>query len=222
MKNERQEFEVYTFRRKEEQSTGKRVVALEGPVCAGKTTVIEKLRNPSAAVVGEYSEYVVSATRDFPKFPPADEKAAKDSFRFFFELEVKRKQNMDASGGNIVLLDRSIYTLLAFEVGASRLTGINILPWAVEYLEKNRDEIIIPEQVIYMDVPAEVSRRRAEEGGILIAEFLLTNEFNEGFKDFFMELKEKEPEMVVVVRATKDRQSIGKEVSDLVGAQDSI
>lgn len=113
MKNERQEYEGYIFRRKEEEPIGVKVVALEGQVCAGKTVVIDKLRSLGVSVVDEYSEYVASATRDFPKFPPQDEVAAKDTFRFFFELEARRKHDMDALGGSRVVLDRSIYTLLA-------------------------------------------------------------------------------------------------------------
>jgi len=222
MKNERKELEGYAFKRKEEEPIGKRAIAIEGPVCAGKTTVLEKLKNRGISVVEEYSEYVDSATRDFPKFPPKDEEAAKDSFRFFFELETKRKQDMEASGNHQIALDRSIYTLLAFEVGALSITGINILPWATEYLEEHRDEIIIPEQVVYMDVPAEVSRERADEGNIPIAPFLLTKEFNDGFRDFFLALKDKAPDLIDIVDATKEPEEINLEVSNLVSRQDSI
>jgi thymidylate kinase len=146
----------------------------------------------------------------------------RDSFKFFFELETRRKQDMENSGNSQTALDRSIYTLLAFEVGASRLTGINILPWAIEYLEEHRDEIIIPEQVVYMDVPAEVSRKRATEGNIPIAPFLLTDEFNSGFRDFFVALKEKAPDLIDIVDATKEPEEINLEVSNLVSGQDSI
>lgn len=221
MKNERFEFKAHVFEKEGESNDGQ-IIALEGPVCAGKTTVLGGLREQEIPVVDEYSEYVASTTRDFPKFPPQDEEAAKDSFRFFFELEARRKQDMEATGNNRAVLDRSIYTLLAFEVGASRLTGISILPWAVEYLEENKDKIIMPEQVVYMDIPAEISRSRAREGQIRIADFLLTDGFNGGFRDFFMALKEKAPELVCIVDATGEQSAMQEFVLGLVSSENIV
>ncbi len=222
MKNERREFEGYLFTRKEIEPIPNLVVALEGPVCAGKTTVLERLKADGISIIQEYSEYVDSATRDFPNFPPKDEESAKGSFKFFFDLELKRHSDLNRQNGKFTVIDRSVYTLLAFEVGASRLTGIDILPWAIEYLEEHKNEIIIPEHVVYMDNSVEESRRRAEEGKIRIAEFLLTDEFNKGFRSFFLALKEKAPNLIDIVDASREPEDVRFSVSSLITGKDTI
>ena len=202
--------------RKEADPGSWTVIALEGPVCAGKTTVLRSLDNQGVQVIEEYSAYVRSATRDFPKFPPQDEGCAKNSFRFFLDLELARRRDRNLlTNCDCVVLDRSIYTLLAFEAGTAKLTGIDILSWAVEFLKEHSDKIILPDHIIYIDTPVDVSTKRAEDGNIRIADFLLTAAFNEGFRHFFVALREPRPEFVTFVDGRNTREGLFSEVRGL-------
>jgi len=200
----------------ESEPKGPIVVAIEGPVCAGKSTLVERLNQEGLGIVLEYSEYVAHANQDFPKFPPADEEAAKRSFDFFLNLERRRSQDMAGLGQHKVAIDRSIFTLLAFEVGAARITGIDISEWAVEKLSSEGD-LIVPDHVFYLDVPVAVSRERAEKNGIPIPAFLLSEEFNQGFRDFFIGLEQAMPDYTTFVSALGDSNEVLSHLHDGLG-----
>lgn len=191
----------------ESEPKGPIIVAIEGPVCAGKSTLVERLNQEGLGTILEYSEYVTHANQDFPKFPPVDEEAAKKSFEFFLDLERRRNQDMAGLGQNRVAIDRSIFTLLAFEVGAAKKTGIDISDWAVERLS-NEVDLIVPDHVFYLDVPVSVSRERAERNGIPIPEFLLNEEFNQGFRDFFIGLEQAMSDYITFVSALEDSNEV--------------
>lgn len=183
------------------------VVAIEGPVCAGKSTLVENLNQDGLGTILEYSEYVAHANQDFPKFPPADEEAAKKSFEFFLNLERRRSQDMAELTQNKIAIDRSVFTLLAFELGAAKITGIDISDWAVERLSKEND-LIAPDYVFYLDVPVAISSQRAERNGIPIPAFLLSEKFNQGFRDFFVGLEQTMPGYITFVSAQKESDEV--------------
>jgi len=183
------------------------IIAIEGPVCAGKSTIVERLNQEGLGTILEYSEYVAHANQDFPKFPPTDEKVAKRSFEFFLNLEHKRYQNMSDLMQNWIAIDRSIFTLLAFEIGATKITGINIFDWAIARL-KDENNLIIPSHIYYLDVPTATSRDRAERNSIPIPDFLLSNEFNQGFHNFFVWLRQTIPDYVTFIPASEESNEV--------------
>lgn len=188
------------------------VFAVEGPICAGKSTLIDSITESGQTErVREYSEYVRSATLNFPKFPPQDEAKAQRAFEFFLELERFRLRDYQTRSKE-VLLDRSVFTLLAFEVGASSITGINILPWAIDRVIQTRNEIIWPDHIIYLDVPVEVSRNRSQVDKIKMPEFQFDLGFNAGFKALFVTVKQVMPVYVTVLDATQTQEKMQSEV----------
>lgn len=130
---------------------------------------------------------------------------------FFLELEAKRAQDLRLQKSGLVVIDRSIYTLLAFEAGASRLTGIDIFNWAVETMA-NQNDIIVPNHVVYMNVNTKVSRQRATEGNIKIADFLFSEVFNSGFRNFFDKLKQGMLDYVTIVDASQKQTEVCREI----------
>lgn len=191
------------------------VVAIEGPVCSGKSTLLKHLKASGVGVVNEYSEYVAKANRDFPKFPPTSYEQAQHGFEFFLDLEKKRIADFTNIDSSKIALDRSIYTLLAFEVGASPITKINIFDWATNRVQKE-DDLILPDHIIYLDVPTDISRNRAEVNNISIPKFLLTNEFNNGFRSFFQSLAISNLNYVTMVDAQLEPEVVFKKVEDLI------
>lgn len=202
------------------ESFGRASYAIEGPVCSGKSSALDWLSSEQNAIIQEYSEYVSSATNDFPKFPPKSEEQMKQDFIFFLELEEKRVQDavLIPSHKN-VLLDRSIFTLLAFQASVARLCDFNILAWAMKYISKKEGGFIMPEHIIYLDVDAETSRKRVEEGSINIAPFLLSDEFNEEFRKFFIELKSLHPSFVTIVDGTKDQETVQRKIKSIIDSK---
>lgn len=178
------------------------IVAVEGPVCAGKSSLTDNLALSGIGTIQEYSEYVAHANQDFPKFPPKDSDGAKNNFEFFLNLEGCRDQDLALLTQSQIAIDRSIYTLLAFEMGATAITGIDIFDWAVCRLQKEKG-LILPDHVFYLDVPPEISRQRAEANNIPIPKFLLSDEFNHGFREFFFRLSKMYPDYVTILPAEK-------------------
>lgn len=211
------------FYEAEAEQINPKITALEGPVCAGKTTLLDNLRKQGVQTIREYSEYVDSATRNFPKFPPINDEVARDSFKFFLDLEIARRRDRDLLvNSDHLVLDRSIYTLMAFEAGATKFTGIDILSWAIEYLKEKSNRIILPGHILYIDTPAVLSRKRAAEGRIRLAEFLLTDQFNEGFRSFFLALKQIKPGFITFVDGNKDEETLLIEARKTLGFKDSF
>ena len=183
------------------------ITAIEGPVCAGKSSLIEHLSNMGIGVILEYSEYVAHANQDFPKFPPKDSNTAKKSFEFFLKLEKRRYRDLASLSQPQISIDRSIYTLLAFETGARAITGIDIFDWGINRLQAEPG-LIVPDHIYYLDVSSDESKRRAKENNISIPEFLLSNRFNNGFKNFFITLSRIYPQYVTIVSAERPIRDI--------------
>lgn len=167
-------------------------VALEGPVCAGKSSLLDGLVRLKWNVIEEYREYLVKANKSFPKFPPCSDSEAKRNFEAVLELEEERFADYKMKKGAFkkTALDRSIFTLLAFEKGSSRLSNINIYHWAIDRVVKSIDVagIIWPNKVSYLDIPNEVARARANLKNLGTAAFLFEEEFNQGFRESIYDL----------------------------------
>lgn len=158
-------------------------LALEGPVCAGKTTLINDLLPCGFQKVPEYVDFALDNNLKLPKFPPKSETEAKATFEFYLELEKKRQSGLRKGKW---LLDRSKYTLLAFEAGARNLTQIDIFSWACDLVEQRSYEIIDPDHTLYIDVIPQESRRRATLAHMGTPDFLFSEKFTTGFKNAFI------------------------------------
>lgn len=192
-------------------------VAIEGPVCAGKTTLIHSLQPLGFTQIPEYVDFAFDNSFRLPKFPPLSEEEARTSFHFYLELETKRKPRIPLKG--VVLLDRSVFTLLAFEAGARKLTNIDIFDWAIDQISLRQNELMIPDQVLYIDVPVEESRRRAAAAGMGTPDFLFSPEFSSGFKDAFKEFSSKHPGRFTFVNGCQSQEELIKEVLLLISTK---
>ena len=192
-------------------------VALEGPVCAGKSTLLGTLSGYGFSGINEYSEYVSSTRKDFPIFPPNSPDVSEASFQFFLELERQRFQSMsDQIVSGPTILDRSIHTLLAFEVGAKQLTGIDILPWATKFVSNHPENIIWPNHIVYLDLAPDESLLRAKKENHKTADFLFDSGFNQGFCSYFLKLKELYPSCVTFIDASNSREQVVQDVLGLL------
>ena len=184
------------------------VYAIEGPVCAGKSTLIKGCQRDGIKTVPEYREYVIAASRSFPNFPPKNEKEAKKNFHFLLGIEALRQQEHEASKSPITALDRSIFTLISFEAGAARLTGINIFDWALDEVTKNRAGVIFPDHVFYIDIPMDIACGRAKLAGMGTSAFLFSRDFNMGMREAFNKFEMMWPGLITYLDGLKNQEAV--------------
>jgi len=190
-------------------------IAVEGPVCSGKSTLLEKIGNSTPSlIVPEYMVYPPIVDIPFPKLPPKTSKEAKENFLYFLEIEATRKAEHDKSRAEIRYLDRSIFTLLAFELGSYYSSGIDIFTWAFRKIVNAKD-VIVPNQIIYLDVSKETALERAKIAGMNMPKFLFSNDFNSAFKSMFVALNAIKPGYVTFIDANQEKDYIHKQVQNL-------
>ena len=157
-------------------------IALEGPVCAGKTTLITSLLPLGFTKISEYVDFALENSYKLPKFPPQNKTQAKSNFEFYLDIEKKRQQGIKPGSW---LLDRSKYSLLAFEAGARNITQIDIFEWSCNLIRQHKLEVIEPNHVFYIDVPPKESKIRADLVNMNVPDFFFSKEFTQGFKEAF-------------------------------------
>ncbi len=160
----------------------KTIVALEGLVHAGKSTLLHNIAEKYTAVkcIEEYVEFV---TERFPCFPESREDA-RFGHSFFLNLEQKRILEIEESDDSI-LLDRSIYSILAYNFAVEKMSNGEI-PCFQDSIEAYQDENwLIPQICIYLDIDnEEMSLRHQDEKGYYHSIFL-NNAFNAWLREFY-------------------------------------
>jgi len=158
------------------------IVALEGLVHAGKSTLFQGIEERHIAVkcVGEYVEFV---TERFPCFPESRDDA-RFGHVFFLNLEQKRILKIEESDG-IVLLDRSIFSILAYNFAVEKMSD-SVIPCFQDSIKAYRDENwLIPQVCVYLDIDDEdISLRHQDEKGHYYSIFL-DNVFNAWLREFY-------------------------------------
>ncbi len=155
------------------------LVALEGVVHAGKSTIISLLQEIKGILcIPEYIEFVES----FPGFPNNKDDVLR-SWKFFLDIELRRKRFV--VDGFPSILDRSVLSVMAYNYAVSRFTNGKI-NWFDVKVESLREEgWLIPDICIYLDISdKEVARRHEMETGGY-KDILLNNQFNGFIRDFY-------------------------------------
>ena len=194
----------------ERQEIGNQVItiAVEGSVCAGKSTLLKRIAclNPEA-IVNEYMVYPPIPNKPLRNFPPQDSQEAKENFLYFLEVEKLRKEDHALSQTSAKYLDRSIFTLLAFELGMYFVSGIDIFGWGLSQVTSSKD-IIIPDKIVYLDVSKQVALERARGANMKVPMFLFSDEFNSGFRSLFVTLNKIKPGYVTFINADQSEDSV--------------
>lgn len=158
------------------------IVALEGLVHAGKSTLLKSIRNNCVAVrcIGEYVEF---ATERFPGFPKSVEDA-RAGHSFFLNLEQKRKKKIQ-KGDGVVLLDRSVFSILAYHFAVEKMSGGSIPCFREGVVAVQSESWLFPQICLYLDVDdEEIALRHQNETGFYQSIFL-DREFNALLMEFY-------------------------------------
>lgn len=162
-------------------------VALEGPCCAGKTTLGRglldgDLADLSVGFVRDYSEHVGGGRFLPPPVPSslADEDRALGEF---LRIEADRTAHLRSPLLGLVLIDRSVHTLLAHCRALSEGTDVDYERLARRRLTESAVPVW-PELVVYLDVGIDTVRER-NRGKFDADSIFINAAFNAGLRSYF-------------------------------------
>ncbi|MFD7550632.1 AAA family ATPase [Streptomyces sp. NPDC059816] len=168
------------------------IIALEGPSYAGKSTAIRHLRRIALGSRAFVSDCYVRHIAHRDDIPPArtDSAAAQlAAFERFMEIEATRLAEAAASGRQLVILDRSVDTLLAHAYALDALFGYGVHHQLRDRLKTL--SFLHPDHTLYLDVPAETLHLRRKTVGHTAAEseyFLHEPGFLSHARDYFVHM----------------------------------
>ncbi|HLD03647.1 MAG TPA: hypothetical protein VJC17_02650 [Candidatus Dojkabacteria bacterium] len=193
-------------------------VALEGSARAGKTTILEAFYQRQGIIIKEYNRYLYDLGKLLPEFPPSSKESAKQNALLFMNLEFQRnidlKKNLSAGKA---LLDRSIFSQIAFEYASSKYTEFNIADWLEDFIIKNAKKVVLPKHIIFLDVSAKTARERNEKATHKIKNFLLEDKFNQGYNGFFYILKKNYPDFITLIDVDKNKEQMTNSTLNIIG-----
>ncbi|MGW3651678.1 AAA family ATPase [Streptomyces sp. NPDC000878] len=194
------------------------IVALEGPSCAGKTTVIRHLRETPALADTLFFGCYVRHIRPVHEIPsPRTLSAAEQfaAFETFMSAEADRAAEAALNPRRPVILDRSVDTLMAHAYAMDRLYDFGVHKQIRSRLEELPH--LRPDHTIYLDVSAQTLRRRRAAAGEEAEYFLHDPDFLAQTRAYFTE--KLEPPItgkITVVPADGPAHSVAQSVRALV------
>ncbi|WP_370415656.1 hypothetical protein [Streptomyces fradiae] len=198
------------------------IIALEGPSYAGKSTAIRHLRRTALGSRAYVSDCYVKHIAHRDDIPPArtDSAAAQlAAFERFMEIEATRVAEAAASSRQLVVLDRSVDTLLAHAYALDALFG-----YGVHHQLRHRLQslpFLRPDHTLYLDVPAETLHLRRKTAGHTAAEseyFLHEPDFLRHARDYFVHTARRPmTRELAVLAADADPDEVARAVETLVG-----
>jgi thymidylate kinase len=165
-------------------------VAIEGPCCAGKTTLGHQLLNLLDAKVAWVADYadVVGGGRFLPPAVPftvADEERA---LHRFLDIEAQRMAAAHAASDavDLVLIDRSVHTLLAHCHALTQRNGTDFDGTARRVLRPS-PLAVWPDLILYLDVGPDTIDRR-NRGKFPPGSVFTDPDFNRAIRAYFATL----------------------------------
>jgi thymidylate kinase len=153
------------------------VVALEGGVCAGKSSVAARFGSEAAyQIIDDYTSFI----DDF-EYSQAEQLPAAYRYRFFLRLDEARRARTICGPTNVVV-DRSVFTILAYEYALWRLGRISELQHINQI---SNFYTLLPNSVVFLEVSDDERRRRAALRTTKISPILLDDKFNALIREFF-------------------------------------
>lgn len=156
----------------EELTTASGIIAIEGGVCSGKSTVCRLFRDDGWIVLDEM--YVPK--RDERSFYGSQ--TPQEILGCFIAYEVQKARGARRAGGAIV--DRSLYSVFAYQYAAAKAAG-KALPDYVTAARSALSAADWPDWVFFVNIDDSERRARYEKRGVHVSPLLLDTEFNRVF-----------------------------------------
>lgn len=161
-------------------------VAIEGPCCAGKTTLaralLDCLADLAVCSVPCYADHV-GGGRFLP--PPVPTSLAEDEagLRALLMIENDRLAGPRAGRYDVALLDRSVHTLLAHRHAVDQLTGLGCYELASKTLSLSPVPVW-PSLVLFLDVSQGVVEQR-NRGKFPADSLFVDSRFNSAIRSYY-------------------------------------
>lgn len=194
------------------------LVAIEGPCCAGKTTLSRRLvaELPNALHVSCYADWV-GGGRHLPDPVPQSIIDDADGLSNLLAIERDRLHEARRRPDALAIADRSAHTLLAHRAGVRQLNGLDLVTAARSKLA-SADGVGWPDVVLYLDTPIAVIQAR-NHGKFPPGSVFIDPEFNAAFRGFFVASAVDRPYLYVWLDATESRQRLRELAAAAISAQ---
>lgn len=185
-------------------------VALEGPCCAGKTTLsrllVTELRGLAVALVPCYADHA-GGGRFLPR-QEADSVAEREhALHQLLDVEARRLPQMP-QGYDVILEDRSLHTLLAHSYALQRKTGTDFLTPSRRLL-RSCPVLTWPDLVLYLDLPQDAIQRR-NPGKFPPGSIYTDPDFNAAVRAYFRRLADEKTPHVAWLDSTLDLPELAR------------
>jgi thymidylate kinase len=166
-------------------------VAIEGPCCAGKTTLghglTQELIQFSVGYVRDYSDYV-GCGKFLPPAVPSSVSEEECSLETFLAIEAARTRHIHDNSAEfcIVLIDRSIYSLLAHCYALEHFTGLGYFEPAASIILRSSIPVW-PNVLLYLDVSQDIMLGR-NKGKFEVDSIYMNSTFNQSICSYFHQI----------------------------------
>lgn len=180
------------------------VVALEGPCCAGKTTLghllMRELAGQAVAFIPCYADHA-GGGRFLPRQQAASVAERGLALRQLLTVEAQRLESVP-DHCDLILADRSVHTLLARSCALDHMTGAGFLA-ASRSLLRASSIPAWPDLVLYLDLPQDVVQDR-NHGKFPPGSIYTDPDFNAAIRAYFRRLAGRKSPRVAWLDATLD------------------
>lgn len=189
-------------------------MSFEGTSFAGKTTSAKELESYRPERYKLIEEYVVYAggSKNFPPYPPKDKKEALSNLEFFLNLERKRHEDIERikSDGSVVVMDRSVVSLLGFRYAQKYLAGIDIFVEARDIIKN--EPYLAPDFIFYLAVSDKGIQKRLQDSQRPVGELFIDKDFNGHIRKFFDWLQDQKEYPIIRIDTERDPEEVRNEI----------
>jgi len=186
------------------------LAALEGPCCAGKTTLghllMRDLHGLTVAFAKCYADHV-GGGRYLPRQETRSVPGRQRALRELLRVEADRLARLP-SGGDLILADRSVHTLLAHSYALEQMTGVRVFEPSVRLLRAS-PLAAWPELVMYLDLPQQAVEGR-NNGKFPPGSIYTDPGFNAAIRSYFLRLAGQNTPRLAWLDATLDLRELAR------------
>jgi thymidylate kinase len=186
------------------------LAALEGPCCAGKTTLghllARDLHGFTVAFAECYADHV-GGGRFLPRQEARSVSEREQALRQLLGIEASRLAGQPA-GCELILADRSVHTLLAHSCALEEMTGIGMAAPSARLLRAS-PQAAWPDLVVYLDLPQHAVAGR-NNGKFPPGSIYTDPGFNAAIRAYFLRLAGQNTPRVAWLDATLELRELAR------------
>jgi thymidylate kinase len=171
-------------------------LALEGPSCSGKSSLAHSL-SIALQDVTIAMDYAHLLSREImPGVPAASLEDELQDLTFLLSVDRQRMRCFVRSNPKLLILDRSVHTLLAHRYALTKLQIYDVFKASVQLAKANMN-VAWPDLILYLDVPQTVLETRYRSRSTRTV--FMEESYNCAFREYFLPtLKAGEGELVAI------------------------